>query len=172
MEFIDSVIMSRASVRSFTGEAIPRETLLRIARAGMAAPSAMDTRPWAILIVTEREKLEALSAGLPYAKMLDKAAAAFVVCGDPGRNATAGRHWNDDCAAMSENILLATHSLGFGAVWTAVHPDEGRLRTARSVLGIPAEIVPLNVIPIGVIAGKAPEPKDKWDPKAVRFEGW
>ena len=172
MDFIDDVIMTRASARSYTGEAIQRETLVRIAKAGMAAPSAMNVQPWAIVVVTDRLKLDKLCAGLPYAKMLEKAAAAFVVCGDPARDDTAAKHWNDDCAAVSENILLAAHTLGLGAVWTAVNPDGLRLECVRSVLGIPAGIIPLNVIPVGVIAGKAPAPKDKWNPKAVHFDRW
>jgi nitroreductase len=173
MDFIDDVIMTRASVRSFTGEAIPRGTLIKIAKAGMAAPSAVNVQPWAIVLVTDRAKLDALCAALPYAKMLDKAAAAFVVCGDPRKDESAApKHWAVDCAAMSENILLAAHSLGFGAVWTAVHPDERRLEAARRILGIPPEVIPLNVIPIGVVAGKAPAPKGKWDPKALRFDSW
>ena len=173
MDFIDSVIMSRASVRSFTGEAIPRETLMRIAKAGMAAPSAMNFQPWAIVLVTDREKLDALCASLPYAKMLDKAAAAFIVCGDPRKEANAvPRNWPVDCAAMAENILLAAHALDLGAVWTAVHPDAGRLDCVRRILGIPAEVVPLNVIPVGVTAGKPPAPKDKWSDSAMHFDKW
>ena len=173
MDFIDSVIMTRSSVRSFTGEAIPRETLVRIAKAGVAAPSAMNVQPWAIVLVTDRQKLDKLCTGLPYAKMLEKAAAAFVVCGEPGKDANAApKNWSVDCAAVSENILLAAHSLGLGAVWTAVYSDEQRLECVRSVLGIPADIVPLNVIPVGVIAGKAPAPKDKWNPKVVHFDAW
>jgi len=173
MDFIDSVILTRASVRSFTGETVPRETLLRIAKAGMAAPSAMNVQPWAIMLVTDRDKLDSLCAGLPYAKMLKKAAAAFVVCGDPGKDANAApKHWAVDCAAVSENILLAAHSLGLGAVWTAVHPDGPRLDCVRRILGIPAEIIPLNVIPIGVTAGQAPAPKDKWDPSALHSDTW
>jgi nitroreductase len=172
MDFIDSVIMTRASVRSFTGEQIPRETLLRIVRAGMAAPSAMNVQPWEFVVVTDRLKMDELCAELPYAKMLEKASAAIVVCGNPGKGEAALRHWNDDCAAASENILLAAQGLGLGAVWTAVHPDPQRLECVKRLLGIPAEIVPLNVIPIGVIAGKAPAPKDKWNPEVLHFDQW
>jgi nitroreductase len=81
MDFINTVIMARASARSFTGEAIPKDTLMRIVRAGMAAPSAMNARPWAFLLVTDRLKLDELASELPYAKMLEKAGAAVVVCG-------------------------------------------------------------------------------------------
>jgi nitroreductase len=173
MDFIDSVIMSRASVRSFTGESVPRETLMRIVRAGLAAPSAVNVQPWAIVLVMNRGKLDALCAELPYAKMLDKAAAAMVVCGDPQKDESiAPKHWAVDCAAMTENILLAAHSLGLGAVWTAVYPDATRIATTRHILDIPERIVPLNVIPIGVIAGSAPAPKDKYRPEAVHFDSW
>jgi nitroreductase len=172
MDFIDSVIMSRASARDFTGEEIPRETLIRIVKAGMAAPSAMNAQPWEFVLVTDRLKLDELCAELPYAKMLEKACAAVVVCGTPEKNESARRHWNDDCAAASENILLAAHALGLGAVWTAVNPDPQRLEVVRRLLGIPESVVPLNVIPIGRIAGKAPAPKDKWNPKILRFDSW
>ena len=173
MDFIDSVIMTRSSVRNFSGAPISREILLKIAKAGMAAPSAVNVQPWAIVIGYDREKLDELCASLPYAKMLDKAAAAFVVCGDPSKDANvAPKHWAVDCAAMTENILLAAHSLGFGAVWTAVHPDSSRLESVRRILGIPELIIPLNVIPVGVIAGQPPAPKDKWNPAALHFEGW
>jgi nitroreductase len=172
MDFVNDVIMRRASARNFTGEAIPRETLLRIVRAGMAAPSAVNVQPWAFILVTDRLLLDELCAELPYAKMLEKAGAAVVVCGTPEKGETAAKHWNDDCAAASENILLAAQALGLGAVWTAVHPDPARLEAVRRLLGIPAGVVPLNVIPIGVIAGKAPEPKDKWNPSALHFERW
>jgi nitroreductase len=173
MDFIDSVIMTRASVRNFTGGPIPEESLIRIAKAGMTAPSAMNVQPWAMVIVTDRKKLDELCEALPYAKMLDKAAAAFVVCGNPDKDAnTAPRHWAVDCAAMTENIHLATHSLGLGAVWTAVHPDPSRLESVRRILGIPATIIPLNVIPVGLIAGQAPAPKDKYDPSILHFDKW
>lgn len=172
MDFVDSVIMTRASARSFSGEAIPKETLLRIVKAGAAAPSAMNVQPWEFVLVTDRQKLGELGAELPYAKMLDKAGAAVVVCGLPGKSEAAQRHWIDDCSAASENVLLAAHALGFGAVWTAVSPDPQRLESVRRLLGIPETVVPLNVIPIGVIAGKAPAPKDKWNDRLLHHERW
>jgi nitroreductase len=173
LDFIENVIMTRASARKYTGESISEEDLLRIVKAGFAAPSAVNVQPWDIVLVTDRSKLDALCHKLPYAKMLDKAAAAIVVCGNPHKDLlVAKHHWKVDCAAMTENILLAAHSLGYGAVWTAVHPDEAREKSVRQTLGIPEKIIPLNVIPIGVIEGKAPEPKDKLNKKALHREEW
>ena len=49
----------------------------------MAAPTAVNRQPWAFVVVTDRKTLDTLAAGLPYAKMLDKAGAAIIVCAIP-----------------------------------------------------------------------------------------
>jgi nitroreductase len=166
------VIYTRRSVRSFTGEAIAREDLMKILRAGMSAPSAVNIQPWSFIAVTKRETLDELCDRLPYAKMLDKAGAAIVVCGIPDKDAVySGKYWVMDCSAASENILLAAHALGLGAVWTAVHPDDEKVRTVRKILNIPQNIIPLNVIPIGVPKGKGAV-IDKFREENIHWERW
>src|SRR5512135_387222 len=124
------IIYTRRSVRSFTGDTVSREDLMKILRAGMSAPSAVNIQPWAFVVVTKRETLDELCAKLPYAKMLDKAGAAIVVCGIPDKDEVFSKdYWIMDCSAASENILLACHALGLGAVWTAVHVDTERIAT-------------------------------------------
>ncbi|MCX8013755.1 MAG: nitroreductase family protein, partial [Rectinema sp.] len=84
MELNDTLrtIFARKSVRVFSSAQIPQETLLLLVKAGMAAPSAVDRRPWEFIIVTEKRTLHALGSALPYAKMTASAAAAIVVCGN------------------------------------------------------------------------------------------
>ena len=167
-----NTICSRRSVRSFTGEAIPRETLMRILRAAMAAPSAVNMQPWAFVAVTKRETLDELCAKLPYAKMLDKAGAAIVVCGIPDKDEVFSKdYWIMDCSAASENILLACHALGLGAVWTAVYVDMERVADVRTILNVPGNIVPLNVIPIGVPKEKG-KVLDKFNEGNIHWEQW
>ena len=167
-----NTICSRRSVRSFTGEAIPRETLMRILRAAMAAPSAVNMQPWTFVVVTNRETLDELCAKLPYAKMLDKAGAAIVVCGIPDKDEVFSKdYWVMDCSAASENILLACHALGLGAVWTAVYVDMERVANVRNILNVPANIVPLNVIPIGVSKEKG-KALDKFNEGNIHWEQW
>jgi len=167
-----SVIHSRKSVRSFTGEAVSREDLEEILRAGMAAPSAVGKSPWEFVVVTERATLDRLREGLPYAKMLDKAGAAIVVCGIPAKAYLEKVEYAViDSALASENILLAVEALGLGAVWTAAYPYEDRAAHVRTVLGIPAEVIPLNVIPIGHPTG-ADKPKEKYRAEMIRWERW
>ena len=167
-----NTICSRRSVRSFTGEAIPRETLMRILRAAMAAPSAVNMQPWTFVVVTNRETLDELCAKLPYAKMLDKAGAAIVVCGIPDKDEVFSKdYWIMDCSAASENILLACHALGLGAVWTAVYVDMERVADVRTILNVPGNIVPLNVIPIGVPKEKG-KVLDKFNEGNIHWEQW
>jgi nitroreductase len=167
-----NTICSRRSVRSFTGEAIPRETLMRILRAAMAAPSAVNMQPWTFVVVTNRETLDELCAKLPYAKMLDKAGAAIVVCGIPDKDEVFSKdYWVMDCSAASENILLACHALGLGAVWTAVYVYMERVADVRTILNVPGNIVPLNVIPIGVPKEKG-KVLDKFNEGNIHWEQW
>jgi len=167
-----TVIHSRKSVRSFTGEAVCKEDLEEILRAAMAAPSAVGKSPWAFVAVTGRATLDLLRAGLPYAKMLDKAGAAIVVCGVPERAHLQKLEYAViDGTCASENILLAVEALGLGAVWTAAYPYEDRAAHVRTVLGIPESVVPLNVIPIGHPTG-ADKPKDHYREENIHWERW
>lgn len=168
-----SVIFSRKSVRKFQNKPVSRNDLELILKAGMAAPTAVDRRPWAFVAVTDRKMLDTLADKLPYAKMLYQAGAAIVVLGDldktlPGEGQA---YWIQDCSAVTQNILLAVEALGLGAVWTAVYPSKEREASVREVLGLPLNVIPLNVIPIGVPDGD-PKPKDKWDPTVIHWEKW
>jgi len=167
MQTIIDCIMSRRSIRQFTGESIKEEDLNTIVKAGMAAPSAINVQPWAFIIVTDKVILNNLCKALPYAKMLDKAGAAIIVCGD-----SKEANWVVDCAAATENILLAVHALGYGAVWTAVYKYEDRIEPVRKECKIPKDIIPLNVIPIGVLVEKDNKPLDKYKESKIHRNVW
>ena len=132
----------------------------------------MNRQPWAFVVVDDRELLRELAGALPFAKMAARAPLAVVVCGDLSRNPGAsGDWWVMDASAASENLLLAAHALGLGAVWTGVYPRDERVEAVRRVLGLPSDVVPLNLIPVGYPADN-PEPKQKWNPANVRHNGW
>ncbi|MGB9687092.1 MAG: nitroreductase family protein [Rectinema subterraneum] len=166
-------IFSRKSVRTYAEGTIPKEQLEMLVRAGMAAPSAVDQRPWEFVVVTGRAALNALASRLPYAKMAAHASAAIVVCGDLRRQwgGPDSVMWVIDCAAAAENVLLAAESLGLGAVWTAVYPYPERIRSVRELLGLPDYIQPLALIPVGIPRG-GEKAKNKWNPERVHWEKW
>lgn len=138
----------------------------------MAAPTAVNMQPWAFIAVTDRSILGRLCDGLPYAKMLDRAGAAVIVCAIPAKAFEESAELAViDCTCASENILLAVESLGLGALWTAVYPYSDRMEFVRKALDIPAGVIPLNVIPIGYPAEEG-GPVDKYRPEDIHWEKW
>lgn len=166
-------IHNRKSVRHFTDEPVSKDLLLELLKAAMAAPSARNLQPWSFICITNRNMLDQLANGLPYAKMLFRAKAAIVVCGIPDRSGqdSPEGYWVQDCSAASQNILLAAEALGLGAVWTGVYPRPERVSIVREILGIPEKIFPLNVLPIGYPEG-IDRPKDKFHSENIIWESW
>ncbi len=165
-------IHSRKSVRKYTEQAVSREDLLTLVKAGMAAPSAKNVQPWEFVIVSDRAVMDALAAQLPYAKMLKQAPAAIVPCGNMDFTPADTKLpllWYLDCAMASQNILLAAEAMGLGAVYTAAYPYEDRVNAVSSALALPQNIIPLCVIPVGYPAGDD-KPKDKWKEEKVRWK--
>lgn len=163
-------IMTRTSVRKYTQETVSKENIKTMLRAGMAAPTAVNKQPWHFVVVTDREQLNALAAANRGSGMAAKAPLAIVVCGDmekalPG---TGRGFWVQDCSAATENILLAAHALGLGAVWTGLYPNEERANAIREIVKAPEHIVPLCTIVIGH-PQEQPQPKDKWKPENVSY---
>ena len=161
-------IMTRTSVRQFTDQAVSKADIETLLRAGMAAPTAVNKQPWHFVAVTDKAKLKELSGGR--GRMLEQCALAIVVCGDmtkalPGKGQA---YWIQDCSAATENILLAAHALGLGAVWTGVYPMDERVASVSAAVKLPETIVPLCVIVIGHPA-EQPAPKDKWKPENVSY---
>ena len=155
-------IAERKSVRKYLNKSVEEDKIDAMVKAGMAAPSGMDRRPWEFVVVTDREALDSMAAKLPYAKILTNAPLAIVVCGDT----TCSSYWYLDCSAATQNVLLAAEALGLGAVWTAAYPYEDRIDVVRQNTGLPENIVPLCVIPIGYPDGPQ-KAKDKFDPQRV-----
>ena len=171
-EAIDN-LMTRVSVRQFTGEKISTEQIDTLLRAAMAAPSAINRQPWAFIVVTDEAKIAALGEALPYSRCSNKPAVAIIPCGDltkaiPGEMAN---FWINDVSAATENLLLAAHAMGLGAVWTGLHPDMNRAKMVQEMLGLPEHIIPLCVVPVGVPA-EQPEVKDKYKPENIHYNRW
>lgn len=165
-------IMTRSSVRDFTGQPVSKDTLDILMKAGMAAPTAVNKQPWAFVAVTDRPILDSLMNVHPYSN-LEKGGAAIVVCGDMKKTIEGplGAYWVQDCSAATENILLAAHAMGLGAVWCGVYPNPDVMPGVSRVLSLPDYITPLCVITIGYPAS-TPQPKDKWNPENVHYQKW
>jgi len=166
-------IHKRKSVRNFTGEPVSNEYLLVLLRAAMAAPSARNRQPWAFVVITERKILDALGEVLPYTKMIFKAGAAIVVCGDTTVDLQQGATdlWYQDAAAATQNILLASEAMDLGAVWSALYPYPDRENHVRKMLNLPTPVIPFCIIPIGHPTG-VEQPKEKFRVEKIHWERW
>ncbi len=166
-----NVIEQRSSVRSYTAEVPSEQETEKLLRAAMAAPSSRNVQPWVFYVITSAEILETLAEALPSASMLSRAPLAIVIAGDTRKgNPNEEQVWNwiMDCSAASQNLLLAAHSMGLGAVWTGVFPYQQRIAIVKETLNIPGHITPLNIIPVGYPDGDHPQ-KDKWDPGKIHY---
>ena len=167
------VIMTRASVRSYTDQPVEKDKVEKMLKAAMAAPTARNQQPWAFVVVDSREILDELAETLPHAKMAAQAPLAIVACGDLTKSLSgiAQEYWVQDVSAAIENLLLAAHAMELGAVWTGVYPIPERVNDVVQVLSLPEHIIPLAVIPIGYPAGEV-QPKDKWKPENIKYNKW
>ena len=106
-------------------------------------------------------------------KMASQAPLGIVVCGDlEATFPEEGRdYWIEDTSAAMENLLLAVHSIGLGAVWCGIYPMPDRVQAFSEMLSLPENIIPMGVAIIGH-PQSAQEPKDKWNPEYVHYESW
>ncbi len=164
------IILSRRSIRQYTSQPVSDELIKEILTAAMAAPSAGNEQPWHFIVIKERAILDEIPKFHQYAQMVKKASVAVLVCGDPGLERYKG-YWVQDCSAATENMLLAAHAKGLGAVWCGVYPTEERVIAFRRLLGIPEEIIPFSLVPLGYPAEKK-EPANRYNEERVHYNKW
>lgn len=162
-------IATRASVRQFKSEPVEKDKITQILKAAMSAPSAMNKQPWRFIVVDDAALKNELAQSLPNARMGEKASVVIIVCADMDKTiAGDGKSfWIQDVSAATQNLLLAAHSLGLGAVWTGLYPT-ARSQTAAAILKLPENIVPFALVPVGYPAADV-APKDKWDETKIQY---
>lgn len=164
-------IMTRSSVRTYSDRAISDQQVDTLLRAAMAAPTAVDRRPWQFVVIRSRATLDTIAANCRNISMAAEAQLAIAVCGDlsVALEGDAQAYWIQDCSAATENLLLAANAMGLGAVWCGIYPIADRMEFVRNLLDLPENIVPLNIIPIGYPAADN-SPKEKFDSTRIHNE--
>lgn len=163
-------ILTRRSIRSYTDEPVDARDVETILRAAMAAPSAGNQQPWHFIVSSDKVRLAEWAETTPYGSILRRAPLGITVCADT-RDLRHPAMWQEDCAAATENALLAAHALGLGAVWLGFWPKMERVGPLREVLGLPEGVEPFSVIAVGHPAEKKP-PADRYDPARVHQDRW
>lgn len=163
-------ILSRRSIRKYSGMEIPAEYYEIMLKAAMHAPSARNRQPWHFIVISDKIVMNRLAESNPSWRMLSQADKAVVICGDTDTE-DAESSLIQDCSAATQNFLLAAHELGLGAVWLGVHPREDRVHEIRKYLAIPDRITPVSMISIGY-PDEVRETEDRFTADRVHFDRW
>lgn len=163
-------IRTRRSIRRFQTAPVAEEMVAEILAAGMSAPSARNAQPWQFVVIDDRATLEAIPQINPNAPMAAHAPLAILVCGDLALEKSAG-YWVVDCAAAVENMLLAAHALGLGAVWTGVYPRQERMNGLAGLLGLPEKVIAHSLIVLGHPAER-PASENRYRPDRIHKNRW
>ncbi len=169
-------IEERRSIRSFKPDPIPEATISRIIGCGLVAPSAGNIQPWRLYVVKAPGAREALAQAAGGQEFVAAAPVVIVVAAEPRRSASRyGRRGSDlyciqDTAALVENMLLAVVAYGLGACWVGAFDEQA----ASRALGLPAELRPVAMVPIGYpqegALPRRPRPQRPWEETVVVVE--
>jgi nitroreductase len=165
-------ILERRSIRKYTDESVSDDDVKNLLKAAMAAPSAGNQQSWEFVVVRDRDTLNIMTGFHPSGgyNMLGHAPLAVVVCGDLKKQLYEG-YWVQDCAAATENILIAAQSLGLGAVWLGVYPKKDIIGKVKNLLGLPENIMPLSIISVGHPAEEK-KPSSRYDEARIHHNTW
>ena len=163
-------ILARRSIRKYHKKPVSKEIVKELLEAAMSAPSAGNEQPWHFIVIDKAEILSEIPSFHNHAEMLKDAAVGILVCGDMNLEKHRGM-WVQDCAAATENILIAVQAKGLGAVWLGVYPREERMDGLRKLLNIPEHVVPFSLISIGYPAEEKPR-SNRYNESRIHYNRW
>jgi len=163
-------IFTRRSIRKYSGNLVTDEQLEVLLRAAMSAPSARNKQPWHFIVIRDKNRLKEISEAHPYGKMLQDAGAAIVICGDKTIE-EMDSYLLQNCSASTQNLLLAAHDLGLGAVWLGLHPREDRISSLKTILKLPDHILPVSMISLGS-PDEEKEDQDRYLVDRIHIDKW
>lgn len=169
---LEEGILTRRSIRKYIkGKEIAPDIIQKLLRAAMYAPSAMNRQPWEFIVVDDKDKFTQIMQVHPYSAFLGDASLAVIVCGDLQKQ-LADNYWMVDCAAATQNLLLAAHGNGLGACWCGIYPTRERMEDFHRILNLPPQIQPLSMVVLGY-PEKIPSPSaERYDPAKVHSNQW
>jgi nitroreductase len=160
-------LRNRRSVREFTEEPVSRQTLLEIVRAGTWAPSGLNNQPWRFAIVLDSQLKSRFEELTRYGRVIREAAALIPVFLDQDAMYHATKD-HQAIGACLQNMLLAAHSMGLGAVWLG-EIVKNAVRV-RDLLGLPGNLELMAVLALGHPARRDQQSSRKALEEVIVFE--
>ncbi len=175
MNEIIKAIKERRSIRKFRGDMPKKEDLSEIVEAGLYAASGMGKQGTIILVITNKEIRDRLSAAnaqiggwKPGFDPFYGAPAILVVLADK----SSGTRVYDGSLVMG-NMMLAAHSLGLGSIWIHRAKEEFEMPEYRELLkeqGITGDYEGIGNLAVGYIDGEVPKAAKRKDGRVFRIE--
>ncbi len=144
------------AVRTFQEQPVPPEVIRQIVEAGRLTGSSMNRQPWHFVVVQERQTLQQMGALAPSGSYIAQAALAVVVAVEKTRFAVS------DASRAIQSMMLAGWAEGVGSNWVGYFG----LEAVSDLLGIPADLEVLAIVPFGYPAQAAGQGKKKRKPLA------
>lgn len=163
-----NIIFKRKSVRRYLDIDVDDSTIEQIIRAGMAAPSAKNQRPWEFYVVRDKDTLQKLAACSPYGRPMANAPVVIVACYRT-KDLYEPMMTLLDMSCCCENMLIQAAALDMGSVWLSFAPHPERQEPAKKVLNLPEDLEVFAVLPVGYPVGET-KLTDRFDPARIHWE--
>ena len=159
-------IFTRVSIRKYQDRPVEKEKTMAILKAAMQAPSAANQQPWEFYVVTNKEKLKALSEVHPYAGMTKDAPVAIVAA--YRKECILPDYAQIDLSIAMENLWLETDAQGLGGVWLGIAPQEERMKAVEEILHMPDTMRAFAIFPYGYPAEERTQ-QDRFDESRIHY---
>ncbi|MDR2415770.1 MAG: nitroreductase family protein [Candidatus Peribacteria bacterium] len=138
----------------------------------MYAPSAHNQQPREFLILQNKDHLLRLGQHLKFGKMLPQANAAIITCFNK-KIITDPAFIQQDMSACTQNMLLAAHEKGIGAVWIGIYPLNNPGHYLNTYLQLPDYVDIFNIIALGYPdPATSPHNKECLKLEKIHWEEW
>lgn len=160
---IIDTILSRYSYRGkYKSTPVPREDLITIMNAGLAAPSGCNKQTTSLIAVDDQSVLEKLHSVIQ--PPVGETAPAMICVLTQRINAYRDRCFAvQDYSAAIQNMLLAITALGYESCWYEGHiTDEDRIGDQMAkILNVPEGYELVCFLPVGIAEDKVTAPVKK-----------
>lgn len=163
-------IYNRTSIRKFLKQDVEEQKINTILKAGFCAPSAKNKKPWHFIVIKAQESLQKLAKNNPNGHPISRANLCIAVCGDQCIQGME-EFLLEDCSAAAQNMLLAAHAIGLGAVWCGVQKKSLWSREVTDFLNLPVKVIPIALLAIGY-PDERKEAMNRFDQNKVHSEKW
>jgi nitroreductase len=152
---IYEAMAKRRSVRKYRKDAVPREVLEKLVKAGAMAPTGGNQQGW-VFVVADDPAIKAKIAHIAkYGRYIADAGACIAVFCNRQTMCLL-----EDCSAAVENIMLAATAEGLGSCWVGSYKNDNAEPVGK-LLGCPASHELAALVAVGVPEGETPVPVKK-----------